>query len=739
MFSTVSRNNSKDSVSSSFSFIGKSLSPISDGLQLKASAIIGVEVIDYLELLDPSKYDNHIFVIRVNVGQLCYTINRSYSSFCELDARLRRKYPRCPIPILPLSGVNLFRASTAKSPFSPSSGSSSSSSSSSKKRAEDLRESMTSPDDNLSGGYASDGGGLKPHGRSPVKRKNKDEVIGQKKGPLNFYLQQLLALSEVLTSETFCHFIDPDPDVNYSDHNLITDEADVSDLDILLAKERRISKLIIRKLVIDIEVKKGHVIVWSFQTKNHDIGFSCNFNDVEVLQYQRYNSHISPISSCFEVIENGLLKLHWDNSYSKLRSKTINYVVKVYDKIEYKKAQKLAMEVRKEKQLLSQQREFLKRALIKVAQSNLIEGPQKLILLNFHDCDVIHRADKSDNNNNVLDLKDIETLEAEIVRLKDEKTSLQKAFSQSESLLIQEKEQTKILEEKVNDIYLVNKSISDENVSLKATIDEQKKEIMELKKEKDKLLIENAVNSSTTIMNHRRESLESSVLKYQFIIDDLQNRLNDAASNSQLLETQLAQLKQEKKQLRAFALQLKNELDSRSISMNTEDITEASNTDDANSNINNDVTNNSGNNITNSSDNNIIDTSDSNNSDNNINSDNNDNVVSSSENVDNSDSNVVSSSENADNSDSNVVSNENADKSDSNVVSNENAIDFTDNDNNVDTKQDADDTDKCVDDTDENSAWRVFKSLEESKIETPPVDSKGRPIITEVKRDSLWF
>ena len=607
-------------------------------------------MIDYIEGLDPNKYDNHVFVIRVNVGQLCYTIYRSYSAFCELDARLRRKYPRCPIPVLPLAGGSLF---TAKSPYSPSP-------SPSKKRAEDLRESMTTPEDS---GYASDGGAIRNINRPAVKRKNKDEVIAQKKGPLNYYLQQLLALSEVLTCETFCHFIDPDPDHNYSDQNysVSDDDSDVSQLDILLAGEKRISKLIIRKNIVSLEVKAGHVIVWSFETKNHDIGFSCYFNDTEIVQYQRYNSHLSPISSCFEVVENGELKLYFDNSYSKLRTKTITYVVKVFDKVEYHKASKLAIEVRKEKKLLSQQREFLKRALIKVANSNLIEGPQKLILLNFQDRDVINRAQNNDNNSSVLDLKDIATLEAEITRLKDEKTSLQKAMAQSESLLIQEKEQTKIQEEKVNDLYILNKSIIDEKTTLKSTIDDLKKEI-------DALKIKNVVNSSNAIITSRRESLDNSLLKYQFVIDDLQNKLNDAQTNNSLLETQLLQLKLEKKQLRNFAIQLKGQLGIRASNVAIEDT-------------------------------NKMDTND------NQNIDNKDRIDTNAE-----ESNIYETNYN---SDKYTLNN-----SESTILDSTESIEKETNDL----------------EEDEDSSWRVVKATDPA-----PVDAKGVPIVTEVKRESLWF
>ena len=45
--------------------------------------------------------------VRVWIGQRMYAVQRSYASFCELDARLRRKYPRSTIPPIPLAGSYL--------------------------------------------------------------------------------------------------------------------------------------------------------------------------------------------------------------------------------------------------------------------------------------------------------------------------------------------------------------------------------------------------------------------------------------------------------------------------------------------------------------------------------------------------------------------------------------------------------------------------------------------------------
>ena len=68
-----------------------------------------VEVIEYfVDDDDPPFYNNHIFILRVWAGDSIYSVNRSYAAWCELDALLRRQYPRTKLPILDLLGLPLF-------------------------------------------------------------------------------------------------------------------------------------------------------------------------------------------------------------------------------------------------------------------------------------------------------------------------------------------------------------------------------------------------------------------------------------------------------------------------------------------------------------------------------------------------------------------------------------------------------------------------------------------------------
>jgi hypothetical protein len=185
-------------------------------------------------------------------------------------------------------------------------------------------------------------------------------------------------------------------------------------------------------------------------------------------------------------------------------------------------------------------------------------------------------------------------------------------------------------------------------------------------------------------MNNRRESLDNSLLKYQFVIDDLQNKLNDAQTNNSLLETQLSQLKLEKKQLRNFAIQLKGQLDSRNIVNNTASEDKVDTTDN-------------------------IDTKDDiGTQEDDTNDANNDNVE---------DYNIYKINDKSD-----LDNNENTilDSIDSLEQQNNDLFEEGEQKNDVDEERDP--------------SWRVFKANDPS-----PVDAKGVPIITEVKRDSLWF
>ena len=71
----------------------------------------------------------------------------------------------------------------------------------------------------------------------------------------------------------------------------------------------------------------------TFETEDFDIGFSASFVDasggepVAVCPATRVDSHLLPQQGKSEARKAGTLTLTWDNSFSKLRSKKLQYSV----------------------------------------------------------------------------------------------------------------------------------------------------------------------------------------------------------------------------------------------------------------------------------------------------------------------------------------------------------------------------------------------------------------------------
>eukprot|EP00933_Yihiella_yeosuensis_P068099 TRINITY_DN7340_c0_g7_i1.p1 TRINITY_DN7340_c0_g7~~TRINITY_DN7340_c0_g7_i1.p1 ORF type:complete len:390 (-),score=118.48 TRINITY_DN7340_c0_g7_i1:134-1303(-) len=81
-------------------------------------------------------------------------------------------------------------------------------------------------------------------------------------------------------------------------------------------------------------VSKGSTLRWTFRVKEHDIGFSVRMRvqqwggsrEDEVLEMERYDS-ADTISGSWVADEDRTIILAFDNTYSKLRSKTVAYLV----------------------------------------------------------------------------------------------------------------------------------------------------------------------------------------------------------------------------------------------------------------------------------------------------------------------------------------------------------------------------------------------------------------------------
>merc|ERR1712203_960809 len=81
-------------------------------------------------------------------------------------------------------------------------------------------------------------------------------------------------------------------------------------------------------------VSKGSTLRWTFRVKEHDIGFGVRMRvqqwggsrEDEVLAVERYDA-ADTISGSWVADEDRTMVLAFDNRYSKLRSKTVAYIV----------------------------------------------------------------------------------------------------------------------------------------------------------------------------------------------------------------------------------------------------------------------------------------------------------------------------------------------------------------------------------------------------------------------------
>lgn len=190
----------------SSSFGGGGVGRSSESLEEKQ---IHVQVTDYICVGDETIFDFHLYTVRIwnEREKLSYTLQRSYSSFCEFHVRLVKKYPRTNLPVIPLADYSRFLKQFEKA-----------------KGDKDKATKSTQ----------------KSH-ENKMKRKDTTEVISQKKGMLSSYLDELLKLPEALMSEEFLIFLDEE-----SSDGLAISHSESSAVDISLLGEDPETKTVLR-------------------------------------------------------------------------------------------------------------------------------------------------------------------------------------------------------------------------------------------------------------------------------------------------------------------------------------------------------------------------------------------------------------------------------------------------------------------------------------------------------------
>ncbi|OQR85667.1 hypothetical protein ACHHYP_11579 [Achlya hypogyna] len=84
--------------------------------------------------------------------------------------------------------------------------------------------------------------------------------------------------------------------------------------------------------------RADQVLVWKFEVDDYDIDFTADFHVPTPMYTEifhattRYQTTIKPVEGMYHCPKAGVLTLTWDNSYSRIRSKTVYYVAHVVDK-----------------------------------------------------------------------------------------------------------------------------------------------------------------------------------------------------------------------------------------------------------------------------------------------------------------------------------------------------------------------------------------------------------------------
>jgi hypothetical protein len=181
---------------------------------------LDIEVISIHQIGEGAMYDEQIFLINVHCDAIYYSVERSYIDFVEMYTKIKKRFPQCEIPLLPLDATiqlqkSLNKDETRKGGVDHRRSLSSMNSFESPKKIVQRSESTSSPQTpppssrGTGGGGGSGGGGLRI---DPVTN---PEELQNKIPELQIYMRTLLTFHEIVVSEEFFAFLDEERPCNH--------------------------------------------------------------------------------------------------------------------------------------------------------------------------------------------------------------------------------------------------------------------------------------------------------------------------------------------------------------------------------------------------------------------------------------------------------------------------------------------------------------------------------------------
>lgn len=166
---------------------------------------LDIEIISHRLIGDSLLYDEHLFIIDIHCESIYYSVERSYIDFIEMYIKIKKRFPQCDIPLLPLDGLLQLQKLLSKDDS---------------RKSIDHRKSLSS----IESPRKSIGNNIESNSRDAVRvPKNggfrmdslQPEDIGNKIPELQIYMRTLLTFHEIVVSDEFTMFLDEERPCNY--------------------------------------------------------------------------------------------------------------------------------------------------------------------------------------------------------------------------------------------------------------------------------------------------------------------------------------------------------------------------------------------------------------------------------------------------------------------------------------------------------------------------------------------
>jgi hypothetical protein len=309
-------------------------------LQDNDKRLLRVKVLNYFCQGEGLSYNDHFYLIDVEVENLHWQVDRCILDFVELDRKLRKRFPRCSFASLPIAEAALqalyvdlekseklierqqqsvpsstMQTSTTEyneQPLNPSTNE--------KGTGSMFASSLLSGADGLLGLFFRNNSDDKPTGEgdhvdvskvhngneralSSAVAVNPIDQMAMKLPALNKYLSSVMNQHELLASDELSLFLDQEASA------MTVQVAKIQPLsihDILLLNEPEYKCIVRKREEVTIRIQTNQILLWRFATQDYDIAFSADLNGHTKVSYTRYPSHIAPVCGVLLVDEESL-------------------------------------------------------------------------------------------------------------------------------------------------------------------------------------------------------------------------------------------------------------------------------------------------------------------------------------------------------------------------------------------------------------------------------------------------